>query len=160
MLALAVIATLPTACGSDDAAPTPDVTPAEAFTAIVRWEVAQHVSEPDENGDVDLPVIYLRAESGGTVDIGVQADVVEATADDDVVVRFSDESDDSLNEDLDGVPVKDDGVLFIVGDIPTGETTLEADVRRYQSVEVDTTLQMRITSSDDGAEVTEATERD
>lgn len=153
-LALAVALTV-SACGSDDDPPGNEVSATEAYVAIVRWEIEQHPAAAD--GDVELPVIYLRSESGGTVDIGVQADVVEATADD-VVVRFSDEDDDSINADVDGQPVKDDGVLFVIGDLPEGGPAYEVTVRRYESIDRDRRLQMVITASDDGAEVTETTE--
>lgn len=152
------LAGLTAGCGSDDdPQPTPDVSAAEAYIAIVRWEAAQERAGSDE--DDDLPVIYLRAESGDTVDIGVQAEVVEATADD-IVVRFSDDSDDSLDADLEGEPVKDNGVLLIVGDLPSGEATMDAVVRRYETIEKDTTFRVGIVASDEGAKVVDQAVQD
>jgi hypothetical protein len=157
VLAGALVATL-TACTSDGDPPAPpDITTAEAFGAIVRWEVARHDPVVDQGGDATLPVIYLRAASGGTVDIGVQADVVSAVVDD-AVIRFSDDADDSLNEDLEGAPVKDDGVLLIVSSLATGGATMDVVVRRYQSIDDDISWHMQIVASDEGAKVTEAVE--
>lgn len=142
------------ACGSDGdgSQDPPAVTSAEAFTAIIRWEIAEQEPVFDEDGNLELPVMYVASESGATVDIGVQADVVEATADD-AVVRFSDASIDSIDEGLEGQPVKDDGVLFVVGAMPSGDARLDVQVRRYVSVDDDKSLRIEIVASDEGAVV-------
>lgn len=148
------------ACGSEDASPpTPEVTPAEAYTAIVRWEADQREPVVDDDGDVQLPVIYLTGANGAEIDIGVQADVVSATADD-VVVRFSDESNDAIDDGVEGSPVKDDGVMFVLDELPEGDAAVVTSVQRYRSIDDQATLHLEIVASDEGAKVISATEQD
>ena len=147
-------------CGSSgNEPPKAEVSAAEAYTAVVRWEVSERPAVVDADGEVELPLIYLSAESGETIDIGVQADVVEATVDE-VVVRFSDDSVDSLDQGLDGIPVKDDGVMLILGDFSKGEATIRPSMRRYRSIDEDMMFRMEIVASDDGAKVITATQQD
>ena len=54
---------------------------------------------------------------------------------------------------MEGEPVKDDGVLLIVGDMPDSSRTIELGVVRYRSVDDDSMLVIEITVSADGAEV-------
>ncbi len=132
------------------------MSPAEAYVAIVRWEAEQREPIVDENGDVELPVIYLTGANGGTIDVGVQAEVVGATADD-VVVRFSDETKDAIDEGLEGSPVKDDGVMFVLHDLPDGDATVLTSVQRYRTLDDQATLHLEIVASDEGAKVISAT---
>ena len=155
---VATVATVATGCGSSDGSTTPTVTPSEGYTAIVEWEVARHDPLLDENGNVILPVIYLVAESGGTIDIGIQADVVEATSDI-AVVRFSDESSDSLDEGLEGTPVKDDGVMLILAPLPASEASITTNVGVYRTADDQTSMQLDIVATDEGAKVVAAAEQ-
>lgn len=149
-----------TGCDSNgDVPPPPEVTPAEAYVAVIHWELEQHVPVIDEDGNDQPLVIYLAAQAGATVDIGVQAEVVEATADD-ATIRFSDESSQAIDEGLDHRPVKDDGVMFIVGDLTLGAATIETVVRRYQSIDDDATYDVKIVASIEGAKVITATNQD
>lgn len=145
------------ACGSDDAADDREVGAADVYTAVVRWELGEHPPTTNEAGEEELPVIYLASSGGGTVDVGVQADVVEAT-NDEAVVRFADDGSEAIDADEPGEPVKDDGVMFIVGAMEDGETTIDIVVDRYRSLDDDVTLRMRITATSDGADVISALE--
>lgn len=148
-------------CSSDDGdSNTPVVSPAEAYTAIVRWEAEQRAPVVDEDGNVELPVVYLTAAVGGTIDIAVQADVVGATADDDLVVRFSDEADEAIDDGVEGSPVRDDGTMFVLEELPEGDANLIASVRRYRSIDEQATLHLEIVASDEGAKVISATEQE
>ncbi|NND73922.1 MAG: hypothetical protein HKN44_02845 [Ilumatobacter sp.] len=153
---LGAVALLASACGSESTTPpTPEVTTAEAYTAIVDWELEQHPPTVDENGDVRLPVIYLTASTGGTIDINVQADVVAATADD-AVVRFSDESVEAIDDGLEDSPVRDEGVMFVLDEPPEGVASVATSALRYRSEADQATLRFEIVASDEGAKVISA----
>lgn len=154
-LALAVgIAVASTGCddGSGASPATPEVGATGALIAVIDWEVSEYEPMVNEDGDVELPVVYVAPAGGGTIDVGVQAAVVEATVET-AIVRFADEAGEALDTDVDGEPVKDDGVLLIVGDMPDPSRTIEFGVVRYRSIDDDAVLTVEIRASADGAEV-------
>jgi hypothetical protein len=145
-LAVATVATVASlaACGDDDSAPGV-VGSADAITAIVTWQA--DVQEPvlDDNGEPRLPVIFVVAGEGTTIDVGVQADVAAATVDT-ATVRFADDADDAFDPDIAGEPVRDDGVMLLVGPIPEPRPTITVDVDRYHTVDEWEPLQVEITA--------------
>jgi len=153
-----VIAILAAAGCSDASDTTPkahEVVPADAFIAVVGWEAEQTDATLDENGDPELPVIYVAPADGGTIDVAVQAAVVEATVDI-AIVRFADDVSEALDTDETEEPVKDDGILLIVGDMPEPSNTIQLGVIRYRSLDDDTMLTIEITASTEGATVRSA----
>ena len=68
----------------------------------------------NDNGEERLPVIYVVAADGETIDVGVQADVAAATVDI-ADVRFADESADAFDDGVDDEPVIADGVMLLIG---------------------------------------------
>jgi hypothetical protein len=152
-LAIALFAVAGCSDGSDTTPDANQVVAADAYIAVVDWEVSEHDPVMDEDGDVELPVVYVAPADGETIDVGIQAAVVEATVDI-AIVRFADEAAEALDADTEGEPVKDDGVLLIVGDLPEPSRTIELVVVRYQSIEDDSMLTVEITASADGAAVT------
>ena len=76
-------------CGGDDDVPSTAVSSAEAITAIVAWQAEEQEPVIGEDGEPQLPVIFVVAGDGTTIDVGVQADVAEAT-NDWATVRFAD----------------------------------------------------------------------
>lgn len=144
-------------CTSGSEAAPSTVNPENAYTAIVRWQIEQADVVVDEDGNVEAPVIYLAASSGGTVDVGVQASVV-AAIDDAAVIRFADDSRDARDEGLDGVPVKDDGVIIVVDEFELGQSTVDARISRYRSIDDDTAWILKVVATEDGADVIKATE--
>jgi hypothetical protein len=154
-LALAVgMVVASTGCddGSGASPATPTVAASGALIAVIDWEVGEYEPMVNEDGDVELPVVYVAPAGGGTIDVGIQAAVVEATVET-AIVRFADEAGEALDTDVEGEPVKDDGVLLIVGDMPDSSRTIELGVVRYRSVDDDSMLVIEITVSADGAEV-------
>jgi hypothetical protein len=156
-LALAVgMVVASTGCddGSGASTATPEVAASGAFIAVIDWEVSEYEPMVNEDGDVELPVVYVAPAGGGTIDVGIQAAVVEATVET-AIVRFADEAGEALDSDVEGEPVKDDGVLLIVGDMPEPSRTIELGVVRYQSVDDDSilTVTIRAVGDGDGAEV-------
>mgnify|MGYP006974247207 CR=1 FL=1 len=59
-----------------------------------------HLFRIADDGEVQLPVIYVVADAGTTIDVGVQADVAESTVDW-ATVRFADDIADTFDPDLD-----------------------------------------------------------
>jgi hypothetical protein len=120
------------------------VEPADAYTAIVEWQAAEQEPVLDADGEPKLPVIYVVAADGATVDVGIQAAVAESTADD-AVVRFADDVSDGFDSDADGSPVHDDGVMLAVGAVPDPSRTIAVQVARfvaeddYQQLDVEIT---------------------
>ena len=143
-------------CSSDPEPVRPTVTAANGYTAIMRWEIDQIEPVVDKNGEVQAPVIYVAASSGGTVDVAVQAAVVSAI-DEDAVVRFTDDVRDARDEKLDGEPVKNDGVMIVVDEFAVGQRTADTRISRYRSADDSTTWRLDITATADGATVTTAT---
>lgn len=139
-------------CTSDPEVVRPTVTPTNASIAIVRWEIERNEPVIDADGNVETPVIYLAAGAGGTVDVGVQASVI-ATIDDTAVIRFVDDARDARDEGLDNEPVKDDGVMILIGEFEADQTKIDARIVRYVSNDDVQEWTLSITATDDGATV-------
>lgn len=139
-------------CTSDPEPGRSTVTPSDAYTAIVRWEIERSERVVDSDGNVEAPVIYLAAGSGGTVDVGVQADVV-SNIDDDAVIRFADDARDARDDDLDNEPIKDDGVMILIDEFEPDQAKVDGRIVRYVSFDDDDAWVLEITATDDGAVV-------
>ncbi len=135
------------ACGSDDTPATSDVETAAAYIAIVEWQAGEQEPVMNDNGEEQLPVIYVVAADGETIDVGVQADVAAATVDI-ADVRFADESAEAFNDGVDGEPVIADGVMLLVGALPDPAPTIDVEVLRYHSVETSSPFMLQITADE------------
>lgn len=151
-----------TACDGDDdpgsTSPTDDSVVTEigrgdAIVALVQWHVGDTEPVVDDAGDEVLPVVYVASDSGDTIDVGLQAAVAERTVDD-AVVRFADERAEAIEEGVDGDPVKDDGVLLVLGEMPEPGPSMTFAVTRYRTVDDEETLDVEVTATDTGADVT------
>lgn len=88
------------------------------------------------DGEAPLPVVYVI--STGEDDIAAAAQAATAQALHDVVdVRFADDRDEALILDAPDRPVRDEGVLLAVGEIPADESggSVEVAVEQYRSVD-------------------------
>ena len=159
MLALgtATLAVLVVGCTSDPDSVRGTVSPENAYVAIVQWEIEQTEPVVGDDGEVELPVIYLVSASGETIEVGVQANVV-STVDDAAVIRFADQAAEALDAGTVGEPVKDGGVLMIVGEFEVGEPTADARVSLYRAADDDTTWVVELTATETGVDVTDAVE--
>ena len=133
------------ACDGDEAVATDVVGSADAITAVVAWQADEQEPVLDDNGEELLPVIFVVADIGATIDVGVQADVAAATADW-ATVRFADDVTDTFNAALDGEPVRDDGVMLLVGPMPDPAQSVEVALVRYRSVDDAESFTLEITS--------------
>jgi hypothetical protein len=127
---IGLLAVAATGCGDDEPVSEGEIGTTDAYVAIVQWQADEQEPVVDENGEVRLPVIFVVAADGETVDVGVQAAVAEATAAT-ATVRFADDAADAFATDAEGEPVRDDGVLLAVGDVPDPAPSLIVDVDRY-----------------------------
>lgn len=89
---------------------------AAVVEATIRHVASQHpLAEDAEVGD--LPVVYVVSVGEEALSAGIQADVVSALRDD-VEVRFADAREEAIDETAPTAPVKDGGVLVVLGDVP------------------------------------------
>ena len=153
-VAIAVLALV--GCTSDLETERATVTPTKAYTAIVRWEIERSQPRLDADGNVEAPVIYLAASSGGTVDVHVQADVV-SNIDDAAVIRFADDARDAREERLDNEPVKDNGVMILIDEFEPEQAKVEARIVRYQATDDDNAWILHVTATKSSAAVSSAT---
>jgi hypothetical protein len=138
---------------TSDKVKTPEIGAADAYLAIVTWELGEL---PPPGTDASLPVVYIAPEDGTTIDAGAQANVLRATVDV-AKVRFTDVRDDATDKGVDGAPVKDGGVLLIVGKIDakgTSRLELPITVYRTETDQQDTVLTLVATTA--GVTVTSA----
>jgi hypothetical protein len=132
--AAAVLGMFALASCDDDETADDVVGPADAINAVVAWQAGEQEPVIDDDGEVQLPVIYVVADVGSAIDVGVQADVAESTVDW-ATVRFADDIADTFDPDLEGEPVRDDGVMLLVGPIPEPAPSIELTVVRYSAVD-------------------------
>lgn len=102
---------------------------AQIYLATIRDVVAEQPppDEPDQ-----LPVVYVVAVGENTIAADVQAEVV-GRLQDEVDVTFADERAEALQEDAEGTPVIDDGVLLAVGELMPDVDPVTMPVEVYRS---------------------------
>jgi hypothetical protein len=145
-------------CGDDGGAtaPPPVVEPADAVIAVIEWHADEIEPVLDDSGEPKLPVIYVASLGGDTIDVGIQAAAAERTVDI-AIVRFADDRSDAVDSEVDGMPVKDDGVMLLLGEIPEPARIVEFVVARYRSVDHEESMTVEIVASSAGASVRSAT---
>jgi hypothetical protein len=132
-------------CDDDEETTSDVVGPADAIIAVVAWQADEQEPVIADDGEVELPVIYVVADAGTTIDVGVQADVAESTVDW-ATVRFADDIADTFDPDLEGEPVRDEGAMLLVGPIPEPARSIELPVVRYTAVDEDEAFVVEIVS--------------
>jgi len=154
-ISLGIATIVVAACSSDGESAQGTVADTAAVTALVNWAAGEMPPEVDENGDAEPPVVYVTTESDGTLDAGLQASVVEETADT-ATVRFADDRAEAIDDTSEVMPVHDDGVMLVIGDLPDPARTLTVDVEWYRSIDETSTLVVTITADPSGAIVTDS----
>jgi len=154
--ALSVVA----GCSGDDDPVAGVVGHAAAFTALVEWQADEQEPVLDDSGEAQLPVIYVAAAEGGTIDVGVQAEVASATVDV-ATVRFADEAAEAF-DDVEGQPVIDGGSMLLVGPMPEPAPSVVVELLRYLSADESEPFIVEIAadagSTASGASVTSVTQ--
>jgi hypothetical protein len=116
---------------SGPSTPRSTVAAGEAYAAVVRWAV---VISPEASASATAkPIVFVASSSGEPIDAGDQAAVAAATRDV-AVVRFADLRNDALDLTLVDRPVKDAGLLLLLGPVATGGATADIAVEVYRSV--------------------------
>jgi hypothetical protein len=133
------------ACSDSDTATPGQVDQSGAYTAIVEWQAGEQEPVLNDDGTAKLPVIYVAAADGATIDVGVQASVAAATVDI-ADVRFADESSEAFDSGIDGEPVIDQGVMLLVGAIPDPARTIDVELLRYVDVGTSSAFTLQITA--------------
>jgi hypothetical protein len=132
-------------CSNGDDASSDVVGSADAITAAVAWQADEQEPVLDDDGEAQLPVIFVVADDGATIDVGVQADVAASTVDW-ATVRFADDVADTFAPDLDGEPVRDDGVLLLLGPMAEPARSVEIDLVRYTAADSGEAFTLEITA--------------
>lgn len=152
-----------TACSSESAA-EPTVSTADAYSAAIRWYLDSveptGTADTTDTTDSGPLIVYVAPESGKAINSQAQASVVREMSDmaDVVTVRFADVRDDALQSDVESLPVKDDGVLLLVGDVPDERPPVDVQVVVYRDVDDTHIFVMRITTAGDSFRATEVSE--
>jgi hypothetical protein len=154
-ISLGIAAIVGAGCSSDGESAQGAVEDTAAVTALVNWAAGEMPPEVDEQGDVEPPIVYVTTESGGTLDAGLQATVVESTSDA-ATVRFADDRSEAIDDTSELLPVHDDGVMLVIGELPDPARTVTVDVEWYRSIDETSNLVITITSDASGAIVTDS----
>lgn len=133
-------------CTDEPANGDDNVTPAAAYVAIVEWQVSEQEPVLDDEGEAVVPVVFVAADDGSTIDVGVQAEVAAATAEW-ATVRFADQPSETFDSGLDGQPVRDDGVMLLVGPLPDAGPSIELDVVRYVAADDSESFVLQVTAT-------------
>ncbi len=115
--------------GCDGSSDTETSRVAQVYVATIRDVLAE---QPAANKPDALPVVYVVGVGEDGIAASVQAEVA-ADLDDDAVVRFADKRQEAVLEDKDTMPVRDDGVLIVVGEIAPDVDPVKVAVEVYRS---------------------------
>ena len=105
---------------------------AQIYLAAVGEVVAEQA--PPTSDDDELPVVYVAPVGESDIDATVQAEVageLREQAD----VRFADDRSEAILEDEDGMPVRDEGTLIAIGEVPDAGDPIDVEVEVYRSAE-------------------------
>ena len=102
---------------------------AQVYVATIRDVLADQ--PPAEDPDV-LPVVYVVGVGEKAIPADVQAEVA-VELDDDAEIRFADQRSEAVLEDEDDAPVRDQGVLVAVGELPGEVEPVVLTVEVYRS---------------------------
>lgn len=142
--AVGLVAAAALGAGCDDeSTPADTVDESAAYTAIVEWQAGEQDLIENDDGTLELPIIYVVAADGDTIAVGVQANVAKATVDV-ADVRFADDSAEAFDTGVDGEPVIDHGVLLVVGAMPDPAPVVDVDVLRYLAADSSTPFVLQI----------------
>ena len=98
---------------------------AAVVEAVIRTLVDGMPTEPDVK-----PVVYVVGVDGAAIPIDVQAAVAAALVDE-LEVRFADDREEAILDDVEEMPVRDDGMLIAIGSVPPEGNEVDVAVERY-----------------------------
>jgi hypothetical protein len=103
---------------------------AQIYLAAVRQVIAEQA--PPASGDDELPVVYVvpvgESDIGATVQAEVAGELREQAE-----VRFADDRSEAVLEDDEGMPVRDEGTLIAIDEVPAEGEPIDVEVEVYRS---------------------------
>ncbi len=151
MLTVVSVAALVAGCRDDETAPVSR--DAQVYVATVR-DVVDDQPAP-EDPDV-LPVVYVAPAARGEIPADVQAEVAEELHDE-VDLRFADERDEAVLTEEDGLPVRAEGLLLVVGELPEAGDPIEMRIEIYRSERNWSVVDLTLANGSSGWSVTGST---
>lgn len=128
-------------CGSDGTSATDRQ--ADVYVSLIRAlapsEPAERVAS-DDGDELDRVIFAGSLDEEEEISLDVQAAVVEQL-DEFATVRFVDERAEAIDHTDDREPVLEDGVLVLLGPVPSGRTP-SVDAERY--VDIDDSVHVRV----------------
>lgn len=143
LIAACVLLALPAAACSNSS--ESEIRASAVYEGVMRWLAAQSLADPEP-----LPVFVEPRGEGTSIDLEVQADVVESSADV-ADVRFIDTRDEALvtDDETGTVVVRDDGVLIRLGPVLEEGQRVTLDVDVFVNEEIDQTLRFSMLATGD-----------
>jgi len=115
---------------------------AEVYAAAIRALVSEPPGHPDIGAEQRDRVVYA-GPLGEKVDISLEVQVaVVEELEEFATIRFVDSRNEAIDDDEQGKPVREDGVLLLLGRIPDGRSP-SVEATRY--VDVDRDARFRLT---------------
>ena len=150
LASLVLLAITMSSCGDDDDDAN-GVHAADVLSAAIRDVVAEQPvpTDPEEY----TPVVFVVGVGENGIEAGVQAEVATALRDD-IDVRFADAREEPIDGGAEDEPVRDDGVLLLVSDVPESGNPVEMSVEIYRSLSDWTKAIFTITVADGSWSVT------
>jgi hypothetical protein len=105
---------------------------AQIYLAAVAEVVAEQV--PPTSDDDELPVVYVAPVGESDIDATVQAEVAGELRDE-ADVRFADDRSEAVLEDEAGMPVRDEGMLIAIDEVPAEGDPVDVEVEVYRSAD-------------------------
>lgn len=132
-------------CGSGD--PSEHEREANIYAAVIQALAPDEPADPGAETEKLDRVIYAGPlDEEHAISLEVQAAVVEML-DDFATIRFVDEKAEAIDDTTDAEPVLDDGVLMLLGAVPTGPSP-SVDAERYVDLDQDENFRISLERSD------------
>lgn len=127
VVAVVLCAVLLVGCGEDGA--SNDDQPADAYILVVEWILAEPEFAPIPAAD-ELALVFVESLGPVDIDLPVQVAIV-GHFEDEVAIRFIDSRTEALDDESDGAPVRDGGLLLGLGAVPLdGPLDIRGEVYR------------------------------
>jgi hypothetical protein len=118
-----------TLVGCDGSSPDGMSRDAQVYVAAIRDVLAEQ--PPPEQPDA-VPVVFVVGVGEKKIPAKVQA-AVAADLDDDADIRFADERSEAVLADEEHAPVRDDGLLIVIGQVEPDVNPVQVAVEAYRS---------------------------
>jgi hypothetical protein len=127
-------------CGAEDGRSTERG--AQVYDAVIRALVSEPPGHPDTGAEQRDRVVYA-GPLGEKVDVSLEVQVaVVDQLEEFATIRFVDSRNEAIDDDEERKPVREDGVLLLLGRIPDGRSP-SVEATRY--VDVDEDARFRVT---------------